>query len=204
MKPIVPKPQRCAIYTRNSTEHNLDLEFNSLDAQREACEAYIKCQASESGKARRCEPISARTRASRRVRRALAAFGGAVGKDRVSRVWCKQRSLAGEPIVRLILNGTVLRVRLAKKSTAISLLVALGIRQDWQKFLLAVKTMGGESEAAWRTLLDDLVNRGLFSKSLHNLGHNGFLNLVFVRRERAAQERTRRDGTSSDGGYTFG
>jgi hypothetical protein len=31
---------RCAIYTRKSTEHNLDLEFNSLDAQREACEAY--------------------------------------------------------------------------------------------------------------------------------------------------------------------
>src|ERR1700730_15820858 len=47
MKLIVPKPQRCAIYTRKSTEHNLDLEFNSLDAQREACEAYIKSQAHE-------------------------------------------------------------------------------------------------------------------------------------------------------------
>jgi site-specific DNA recombinase len=33
---------RCAIYTRKSTEHNLDLEFNSLEAQREACEAYVK------------------------------------------------------------------------------------------------------------------------------------------------------------------
>ena len=42
-----PKRQRCAIYTRKSTEHNLDLEFNSLDAQREACEAYIKSQAHE-------------------------------------------------------------------------------------------------------------------------------------------------------------
>ncbi len=41
------KPQRCAIYTRKSTEHNLDLAFNSLDAQREACEAYIKSQAHE-------------------------------------------------------------------------------------------------------------------------------------------------------------
>jgi site-specific DNA recombinase len=41
------KPQRCAIYTRKSTEHNLDLTFNSLDAQREACEAYIKSQAHE-------------------------------------------------------------------------------------------------------------------------------------------------------------
>jgi site-specific DNA recombinase len=47
MKPVVPKPQRCASYTRKSTEHNLDLEFNSLDAQREACEAYIKSQAHE-------------------------------------------------------------------------------------------------------------------------------------------------------------
>ena len=38
---------RCAIYTRKSTEHGLDQEFNSLDAQREACEAYIKSQASQ-------------------------------------------------------------------------------------------------------------------------------------------------------------
>ncbi len=38
---------RCAVYTRKSTEHNLDLEFNSLQAQREACEAYIKSQAHE-------------------------------------------------------------------------------------------------------------------------------------------------------------
>lgn len=41
------KISRCAIYTRKSTDHNLDLEFNSLDAQREACEAYIKSQAHE-------------------------------------------------------------------------------------------------------------------------------------------------------------
>jgi len=47
MKPNAPKPQRCAIYTRKSAEHNLDLAFNSLDAQREACEAYIKSQAHE-------------------------------------------------------------------------------------------------------------------------------------------------------------
>jgi site-specific DNA recombinase len=37
---------RCAVYTRKSTEHGMDQEFNSLDAQREACEAYIKSQAS--------------------------------------------------------------------------------------------------------------------------------------------------------------
>ena len=40
------KSLRCAIYTRKSIEHGLELEYNSLDAQREACEAYIKSQAS--------------------------------------------------------------------------------------------------------------------------------------------------------------
>jgi site-specific DNA recombinase len=42
-----PKRLRCAIYTGKSTEHGLELEFNSLDAQRESCEAYIKSQASQ-------------------------------------------------------------------------------------------------------------------------------------------------------------
>lgn len=41
------KQVRCAIYTRKSTEHGLELEFTSLDAQREACEAYVKSQAHE-------------------------------------------------------------------------------------------------------------------------------------------------------------
>jgi site-specific DNA recombinase len=45
------KPLRCAIYTRKSTEHGLELEFNSLDAQRDACEAYIKSQASQGWRA---------------------------------------------------------------------------------------------------------------------------------------------------------
>jgi site-specific DNA recombinase len=44
------KALRCAIYTRKSTEHGLEQEFNSLDAQREACEAYIKSQASQGWK----------------------------------------------------------------------------------------------------------------------------------------------------------
>jgi DNA invertase Pin-like site-specific DNA recombinase len=39
--------QRCAIYTRKSSEEGLDMEFNSLDAQRESCEAYIASQRSE-------------------------------------------------------------------------------------------------------------------------------------------------------------
>ena len=108
---------------------------------------------------------------TRRVRRALSAvFGGAVGKDTVSRVWRKvkgdwdawnARSLAEEPIVRVILDGTVVRVRLDRKATSIVLLVVLGVREDGQKVLLAVKNMGGETSEAWRTVLDDLVKRGL-------------------------------------------
>src|SRR5688572_8347013 len=42
-----PKTMRCAIYTRKSSEEGLEQDFNSLDAQREACEAYIKSQKHE-------------------------------------------------------------------------------------------------------------------------------------------------------------
>jgi len=108
---------------------------------------------------------------TRRVRRALGSlFAGKVGKDMVSRAWQRTRSaweawqkrdLAGEGIVRLILDGTVVKVRLDKKATAISLLIALGIRRDGQKVVLAIKNLGGESEAAWRAVLDDLVVRGM-------------------------------------------
>jgi putative transposase len=108
---------------------------------------------------------------TRRVKRALGAlFKGAVGKDVVSRVWRKLKTdweawmrhdLASEDVVRLILDGTVVRARLDRKATNISLLVVLGIRRNGQKVLLAVRNMGGESEAAWRGVLDDLIARGL-------------------------------------------
>ena len=44
---LMQKKIRCAIYTRKSTEEGLEQDFNSLDAQREACEAYIKSQIHE-------------------------------------------------------------------------------------------------------------------------------------------------------------
>ena len=109
---------------------------------------------------------------TRRVGRALASlFKGAVSKSVVSRVWRKikadwdnwnKRDLASEDIVRLILDGTRGQgAASTRKATAISLLVVLGVRRDGQKVLLAVKNMGGESEAAWRTILDDLTKRGM-------------------------------------------
>jgi hypothetical protein len=45
-KPVIRK-LRCAVYTRKSSEEGLEQEFNSLDAQREACESYIASQKPE-------------------------------------------------------------------------------------------------------------------------------------------------------------
>jgi DNA invertase Pin-like site-specific DNA recombinase len=44
-KPANQRITRCAIYTRKSTEHGLDMAVTSLEAQRDVCRAYIKCQA---------------------------------------------------------------------------------------------------------------------------------------------------------------
>ena len=95
---------------------------------------------------------------TRRVRRALGAlFGGAVGKDTVSRAWRKvqgdweawqRRDLSQDDIVRVILDGTVVKVRLDKRATGISVLVALGVRRDGQKVLLGLRNMGGELQAS--------------------------------------------------------
>ena len=45
--PATVRKLRCAVYTRKSSEEGLDMEFNSLDAQREACEAFIASQRAE-------------------------------------------------------------------------------------------------------------------------------------------------------------
>ena len=86
---------------------------------------------------------------TRRVKRALfGLFEGAVSKDVVSRAWRKvkvdwdawcARSLADEDIVRLILDGTVIRTRLDSKAANISVLEAIGVRRDGQKVLLSIR-----------------------------------------------------------------
>ncbi len=57
---------RCAIYTRKSSEEGLDMEFNSLDAQREVCEAYIASRKSEGWVATRDRYDDGRLPAERR------------------------------------------------------------------------------------------------------------------------------------------
>ena len=46
-----PRSIHCAIYTRKSSDEGLEQDFNSLDAQREACEAFIKSQHHEGWRA---------------------------------------------------------------------------------------------------------------------------------------------------------
>jgi len=108
---------------------------------------------------------------TRRVKRALfALFKGAVSKDVVSRAWRKvktdwdawcARSLEDEDIIRVILDGTVVKTRIDKRATKISVLAAIGVRRDGQKVLLSIMNMGGESKAAWAQFLADLDARGL-------------------------------------------
>ncbi len=108
---------------------------------------------------------------TRRVKRALfALFRGAVSKDVVSRAWRRvrsdrdawcARSLADEDIVRLILDGTVIKTRIDGKATKISVLAAVGVRRDGHKVLLSIGKMGGESTAAWSGFLADPDARGL-------------------------------------------
>ena len=47
LAPPAPRKLRCAVYTRKSSEEGLEQAFNSLDAQRESCEAYILSQRAE-------------------------------------------------------------------------------------------------------------------------------------------------------------
>jgi site-specific DNA recombinase len=53
VKPHKEQALRCAIYTRKSSEEGLEQEFNSLHAQREACEAYIRSQQGEGWRLRK-------------------------------------------------------------------------------------------------------------------------------------------------------
>jgi hypothetical protein len=55
----------------------------------------------------------------------------------------------------------VIKTRLDRKATNISVLAAIGVRRDGQKVLLSIRNMGGERTAAWRQFLTGLDARGL-------------------------------------------
>ena len=135
---------------------------------------------------------------TRRVKRALfGLFEGAVSKDVVSRAWRKvktdweawcARSLAGEDIVRLILDGTVVKSRIDRKATAISGCCSrVGVRGR-QKVLLR-RNRGGESKRV-ASLPDDLDARALrrqFSSWMEPRARGGAGRAVRMRRFSAAR-----------------
>ena len=109
---------------------------------------------------------------TRRIRGALQPLlkDAPLSKSAVSRVvatlktelaaW-RTRSLADMDTVYLYLDAFALRVRSAGKVVSAPVLGVVGVRSDGGKHLLALELCSGESAAAWRGCLDDLVARGL-------------------------------------------
>lgn len=109
---------------------------------------------------------------TRDLRRALAPLLGsqALSRSAVSRVvarlqgahqaW-RTRALREEPITYLYLDGQRVRVRADRAVTTAVVLMALGVRPDGAKVVLALRLVSDETTAAWRTLLEDLTRRGL-------------------------------------------
>ncbi len=109
---------------------------------------------------------------TRRIRGALQPLlkTAPLSKSAVSRViaalkdgldaW-RKRSLADLDVIYLYLDGFALRVRSAGKVVSVPVLGVVGVLADGDKHLLALELCGGESFAAWKGYLDDLVARGL-------------------------------------------
>lgn len=109
---------------------------------------------------------------TRRIRGALQPLlkAAPLSKSAVSRVvatlkdeleaW-RTRSLADLDVIFVYLDGFALRVRSAGKVVSVPVLGVVGVLPDGHKHLLALELCGGESFAAWKGCLDDLVARGL-------------------------------------------
>ena len=114
---------------------------------------------------------------TRRLRGALSPLlrGAPLSKDAVSRLvgrlrdefttW-STRDLAAEEVCYLFLDGWYPRVRIGKKRVRVPVLVVLGVCADGRRIVLAMRIAGQESEAAWRELLQSLVERQLGAPTL--------------------------------------
>jgi transposase-like protein len=114
---------------------------------------------------------------TRRVRGALAPLLGKapISKSTVSRVlrslregferW-RQRPLAEERVVYLLLDAIAVKVRIDRRVACVPVLVAMGVRESGDKVWLALQLMGSESKAAWTTFVEDLATRGVTDPAL--------------------------------------
>ena len=123
---------------------------------------------------------------TRRIRGALQPLlkAAPLSKSAVSRVvatlkdgleaW-RTRSLADLDVIYVYLDGFALRVRSAGRVVSVPVLGVVGVLPDGHKHLLALELCGGESFAAWKGCLDDLVARGLLAPVLAIIDGNAGL-----------------------------
>ncbi len=109
---------------------------------------------------------------TRRIRKALQPMLGtaALSKSAISRVvqrlqaqfaaW-RERDLSAAPYLYLYLDALRLPVRVARRVVKVPVLIALGVRPDGQKVVVALEVAGSEATAAWRGLVTGLAQRGL-------------------------------------------
>jgi putative transposase len=138
---------------------------------------------------------------TRRIRGALQPLlkAAPLSKSAVSRVvatlkddleaW-RTRSLADLDVIYVYLDGFALRVRSAGRVVSVPVLGVVGVLPDGHKHLLALELCGGESFAAWKGCLDDLVARGLRAPVLTIIdGNAGLRRAVGLVWPRAAVQR---------------
>jgi transposase-like protein len=127
---------------------------------------------------------------SRRIRKALSPLLGDLhlSKSSISRLVVKlkghfdswrSRDLSNEQYVHVYFDATNLPIRLARRVVKVPVLVALGVRPDGEKSLVALEVARSESGAAWSSVLRSLSNRGLVPPALVIVdGHVGLRNAV--------------------------
>ncbi len=129
---------------------------------------------------------------SRRIRKALAPLLGEanLSKSAISRVvgrlkalfqtWC-ERDLGEERYPILYLDGFHLKVRLARRVVSVPVLTVLGVAQDGRKVLVALRLAASEAGSHWKSLIEDLEQRGLRAPRLIIAdGHKGLAKAMTV------------------------
>jgi len=111
-----------------------------------------------------------------------SAISRLAGQLQLAREQWMQRRLEDEHCVYLYLDGFVVPVRRDGRVTKASLLMVVGVRESGERILVAVRVATGESAAGWRSVLDDLIDRGLAAPHLCLIDGSGGLRAALTQR----------------------
>lgn len=111
-----------------------------------------------------------------------SAVSRLAGQLQLAREQWMQRRLDTERCVYLYLDGFVVSVRRDGRVTSAPLLMVVGVRESGERVLLAARIATGESTAGWRSVLDDLVERGLAAPQLCIVDGSGGLHAALTHR----------------------